>query len=176
MGCSYVVPTLPHGREKLTTSTIPPLSSTRHFLCCYLEAAAAFWVINTKSWSIPLRVALGVSMVVLHLLLQSFCWDYYVGSFGMEHGRVFKYFGESRNHLHKVEYITKPRELTTHCLNVFELEKDYARWVLKFKVDLVEISNVFPEFEDYRFYVLCMVHGELDEDLFLELNIPGKVL
>lgn len=91
-------------------------------------------------------------------------------------GRVFKYFGESRDHLHKVEYVTEPGESTTHCLNVFELEKDCARWVLKFKVDLVEISNVFPEFQDYRFCVLCVVRGELDEDSFLVLNIPGKVL
>ena len=99
-------------------------------------------------------------------------------------GRGFKYFGETGDHFHFVEYINEPG---VTYLNVFELEKDYTRWVLKFQVDLVEISNVFPEIisdhddqeedmKEYIFYVVCIVRGDLDEDSYLLLNIPDKVL
>ena len=98
----------------------------------------------------------------------------------------YRYFGESRDHLYLVDYMFEPDE--TH-LNIFEMKRDYSKWDFKFRVDLAQIANVFPEMilrssmnrpqldlRDYNFSVLCFVRGEREEDSFLVLNIPGKVL
>ncbi|XP_062089216.1 F-box protein At5g07610 [Humulus lupulus] len=92
-----------------------------------------------------------------------------------------RYVGESRDHLHAILY----GNIVTHHLDVFEMERDCARWVFKFKVDLDEISNIFPEIIpvnichpgiDYdSSSVLCFVRGELLEDSFLVLRIFGIV-
>ncbi|KAL5810784.1 hypothetical protein ACOSQ4_027352 [Xanthoceras sorbifolium] len=55
--------------------------------------------------------------------------------------RRFGYFGESRGHMHLNE-IYGP---CTALFNVYEMERDYSGWMVKYQVDLLTISAAFPE-------------------------------
>ncbi|KAM7504604.1 hypothetical protein LguiB_003508 [Lonicera macranthoides] len=55
--------------------------------------------------------------------------------------RRLRYFGVSNNHLHLVE-IYGP---CTTIFNVYEMERDYSGWFVKFRVDLDALMNAFPE-------------------------------
>ncbi|KAI8032396.1 F-box protein [Camellia lanceoleosa] len=93
-----------------------------------------------------------------------------------------RYFRESRDHLHLIE-IYGPR---TTQFNVYEMERDYCEWFVKYRVDLDAIPNVFPEMirssldpsdlHYYQFVILGLIREESDEESFLVLHIPGKVI
>ena len=101
-----------------------------------------------------------------------------------EFDRSFKYFGESRGHLHLIDHIY---DLQAPQFGVYELELDYSRWTVKFRVDLSQVPSAFPQIirsrtshhrnlHDYVFSVLCVVRDEIDENSYLVLQVPGKVL
>lgn len=100
--------------------------------------------------------------------------------------RMLAYFGQSPDHLHFVDHIHESGEVR---LNVYEMERDYSGWFVKYRVDLSRVSTAFPELipsslfdlltsqmQYHLFSVLCVVRGELDEDSCLVFGIPGKVL
>ncbi|GMN41045.1 hypothetical protein TIFTF001_010273 [Ficus carica] len=99
------------------------------------------------------------------------------------HDHKHRYFGESRGHLHLIDTICDQ----TSRFDVLEMEMDYSGWFVKFRVDLSDIPMAFPEivrreFDDkikrhmYMFSLLCIVRSEFDEDSYLLLQIPGKVI
>ncbi|GAB2277676.1 hypothetical protein Dimus_012381 [Dionaea muscipula] len=96
----------------------------------------------------------------------------------------FRYFGESRGHLHLIE-------LRTNCVpkfDVLELDGDNLCWSPKYKVDLDVLGCNFTEmFQDskdrfgryFRFYgfsILGVIRGEEEDDSVLVVSVPGKVL
>lgn len=98
---------------------------------------------------------------------------------GEGNGRLFRYYGESRGHLHLVE-IYDAR--TQFC--VYEMEADYSGWFVKYSVDLHEVGIAFPEMMQrlswdpmyYSFAILAIVREEEDERSFLVLHVPGKIV
>ncbi|XP_071707920.1 F-box protein At5g07610-like [Rutidosis leptorrhynchoides] len=80
---------------------------------------------------------------------------------------------ESRDHLLVVEsgYDTSSK------LKIYELNRDYSKWIVKYHVDLHQLGSSFPEAVDSgvtRFRVLCVVLGEKEEDeSFFVLAIAG---
>ncbi|KAL5569833.1 hypothetical protein UlMin_026408 [Ulmus minor] len=96
--------------------------------------------------------------------------------------KKFRYFGESRNHLHLIDNY----EEETTCFDVYEMERDYSGWFVKFRVDLSEFLKAFPEIipisqgpvnlQNCQFSILCVVRVELDDESFMVLKIFGKVL
>ncbi|TXG70567.1 hypothetical protein EZV62_005502 [Acer yangbiense] len=98
--------------------------------------------------------------------------------------RRFRYFGESRDHLHLIE-IYGP---CTALFNVYEMERDYSGWMIKYRVDLLSIAAAFPEmvrsYRDplmeylcyYGFSILSIVREEEDEDSYLVVHIPNKAI
>ncbi|KAK6945206.1 F-box domain [Dillenia turbinata] len=99
-----------------------------------------------------------------------------------QNSRKVKYFGESNGHLHLVE-ICMPRST---LFDVFELERDYSRWVVKYRVDLSEMTFVHPgmvriEFEEchpkhYAFRILCILRQGEETNATLVVAIPGKII
>ncbi|KAJ7970617.1 F-box protein [Quillaja saponaria] len=87
------------------------------------------------------------------------------------HQRKFNYFGESRDHLHLIEIYN----LQKLEFNVYEMEWDYSGWFVKYHVDLDHPRLSF-ELKGYMFSILCVVRGESDEDSYLVIHVPGKVL
>lgn len=91
------------------------------------------------------------------------------------------YFGESCGHLH---FIDMRRPLLK--LVIYELKRDYSQWLVKYKVDLSAVVVANPAMASRRgspmfwcgfvFEVLAVVPGEEDEDSFLVVQIPGKVV
>ncbi|THG03994.1 hypothetical protein TEA_007127 [Camellia sinensis var. sinensis] len=96
--------------------------------------------------------------------------------------RRLRYFGESRDHLHLIE-IYGPR---TTQFNVYAMERDYRGWFVKYRVDIDAIPNAFLEMirssldpsdlHYYQFVILGLIREEKDEESFLVLHIPGKVI
>ncbi|XVF49412.1 hypothetical protein PTKIN_Ptkin04bG0009800 [Pterospermum kingtungense] len=94
----------------------------------------------------------------------------------------YRYFGESGGHLHLIE-VHGSDNLE---FDVYEMEKDYSGWFVKYKVDLNPIAAAFPEMARgyvdpidlhfYAFSILCVVHGETDEDSFMVLHLPNKAI
>ncbi|XP_074376920.1 F-box protein At5g07610-like [Apium graveolens] len=92
----------------------------------------------------------------------------------------FRYFGEFNGRLHLV----CSRYLTEEVFCIYELDKDTERWFVKYRVHMDFLTSLFPEivvkgvYNDcqYAFSILCVVSGENDEDSFLIMTIPGKVI
>lgn len=96
----------------------------------------------------------------------------------------FRYFGESKGHLHLVEIRTN----SVSEFNVLEMEKETLIWSVKYRVNLDVVGREFDEmfqnyndrfgrrFRFYAFSVLAVVHAEREEDTTLLLSIPGKVI
>ncbi|XP_057489396.1 F-box protein At5g07610-like [Actinidia eriantha] len=92
--------------------------------------------------------------------------------------REFRHYGESRGHLHLVEIYGPVTRF-----NVYEMERDYSGWFVKYRVDLDGVGIAFPEMmerrsgdeENYSFTILSLVRLEKDES-FLVLHTPGKVI
>ncbi|KAL5570107.1 hypothetical protein UlMin_026682 [Ulmus minor] len=116
--------------------------------------------------------------------------------------KVLRYFGESRGHLHLIYFFFEPYP-ATHHFKVYELEMDYSRWFVKFWVDFSEFPVWFPEiiasrrndqlllemmlpneipeivgpsWKDYVFSIVHIVHGDVDEEWYVVIRIPGKVI
>ncbi|PWA46682.1 F-box family protein [Artemisia annua] len=106
------------------------------------------------------------------------------------------YFGESRGHLHLVELAHPEKHFH---LNVYEMLCDHSGWFLKYQVDLDELSITYPEMiisyahpsfkqmkiisnqdlssPKYYFYeVLDVVRGDKEEDTFMVVRIPSKII
>nr|XP_043617910.1 F-box protein At5g07610-like [Erigeron canadensis] len=98
-------------------------------------------------------------------------------------GIVPFYFGESGGHLHLVA----GSHLEYHLhLNVYEMLSDHSGWYIKYQVELDELPTLYPEVIDYsrhpshpNYYTLRMidlVRGEEEEDTFMVLRIPNKII
>ncbi|CAL5322915.1 unnamed protein product [Camellia sinensis] len=86
-------------------------------------------------------------------------------------------FRESRGHLQLIDIYGSQ----TKQFNVYEMESDYSAWFVKYVVDLDAIPNAFPEMVCnslfcYEFFVLSLVRRENDDESFLVLHIPGKIV
>ncbi|XP_059635773.1 F-box protein At5g07610-like [Cornus florida] len=89
------------------------------------------------------------------------------------------YFGQANGHLHLIETYGN---LTTQ-FDVFEMERDYSKWFVKYSVDLVGILNAFPEMEQrgcihyYAYCILSLVREDHEDESSLLVHVPGgKVL
>ncbi|KAD4982818.1 hypothetical protein E3N88_19489 [Mikania micrantha] len=98
-------------------------------------------------------------------------------------GAIPMYFGESRGHLHLVD--TDEHENRLH-LNVYEMMMDHSGWFVKYEVRLDELPGAFPEMIHnhhhpsspfyYEFDVFDVVRCEKEEDTFMVIRIPGKII
>ncbi|XP_071712694.1 F-box protein At5g07610-like [Rutidosis leptorrhynchoides] len=64
-------------------------------------------------------------------------------------------------------------------LNVYEIKKDYSDWSIKYHVDLEEVIRVYPSMMTrlgLHFVVQCLVLGVREEDSFIVLELPGKLI
>ncbi|KDP27588.1 hypothetical protein JCGZ_19593 [Jatropha curcas] len=97
------------------------------------------------------------------------------------------YFRECRGHLYLVEIYNAP----STKFNVWEMEKDYSGWIVKYRIDLDGIVRAFPgmirsyldpsALNYYVFQIMYIVKGERDEDeeddgSYLVLHIPTKII
>ncbi|CAL5322918.1 unnamed protein product [Camellia sinensis] len=100
---------------------------------------------------------------------------------GWDERRV-KYLGSSSDHLQLIEIYGPP----TTQFNVYEMERDYSEWLVKFRVDLDSITNAFPEMIfitldgtcDYKFVILGLIREEEEDDdeSFLLLHLPATMM
>ncbi|XP_076950225.1 F-box protein At5g07610-like [Bidens hawaiensis] len=84
-----------------------------------------------------------------------------------------KYFGESRGHLHLI-----PNTDCSHrilFLNVYEMLRDRSGWFVKYRLQFYELRG-FPEMLDYDLGVVDVVRGKGEEETFLVLLTPEKVM
>ncbi|XP_059635774.1 F-box protein At5g07610-like [Cornus florida] len=80
--------------------------------------------------------------------------------------RKNRYFGESNGHLFLIENYQTVRTQ----FDVFEIERDYSKWFVKYRVDLVGIVNAFPEMDAYS--ILNLVREEDEDESSLLLHVP----
>ncbi|KAL4557170.1 hypothetical protein LXL04_035342 [Taraxacum kok-saghyz] len=117
--------------------------------------------------------------------LQSLPLPTQVASFAYyEDGDIPLYFGESRGHLHLVE--TSDRSESHLHLNLYEMLNDHSGWVLKYRVELDELINAYPEMignrldpsnpQYYEFEVFDVVRGEEEDETFMVIRIPGRII
>ncbi|XWS47700.1 hypothetical protein CRYUN_Cryun13aG0006600 [Craigia yunnanensis] len=93
-----------------------------------------------------------------------------------------RYFGGFGGSLHLI--LTNGRH-STRQFDVYEMEKDFSRWFIKYQVDLNALISAYPEMTscyshpsdwDYHaFRVLAVVCKE-SEGSFMVLHIPGKAI
>lgn len=90
--------------------------------------------------------------------------------------RRLRYLGESQNHLHIIE-LYGPR---TEQFKIYEMKSDYSNWFVKYHVNLDAIPVAFPEMISrnlgYEFCIFCVVREANDEESYMVLHIPGKVI
>ncbi|XP_059667755.1 F-box protein At5g07610-like [Cornus florida] len=89
----------------------------------------------------------------------------------------FWHFGESRGHLHIIDYI----DGTGFNFNISEMEIDYSKWSLKYRVNLNSImvdlaSKELMVVRPDTVRVLRLIHGEDDGDVFLVLFIDTTMI
>ncbi|KAJ0042079.1 hypothetical protein Pint_18035 [Pistacia integerrima] len=92
------------------------------------------------------------------------------------------YLGTSRGHLHLIEIYSPFNTI----FNIYEMEKreDCCRWIVKYQVDLSPIVTSYPEMiknfqtdlHYYLFSTLCVVREENDEESYLVVHLPAKVI
>ncbi|XVF54912.1 hypothetical protein PTKIN_Ptkin05aG0218600 [Pterospermum kingtungense] len=65
----------------------------------------------------------------------------------------------------------------------YEMERDYAGWFVKYRVDLDAITVAFPDMiiryfgrDCYKYATFCVVEEANEEDSYMVLHIPGKVI
>ncbi|XP_059669463.1 F-box protein At5g07610-like [Cornus florida] len=92
---------------------------------------------------------------------------------------VFKFwhFGKSRGHLHYINY----HDDTGFNLNFYEMESDYSKWTLKYRVDLnpmvVDLAAKEEMVVRYDMVsVLSLFHGEDQGDVFLVLFVGTNMI
>ncbi|KAK9076331.1 hypothetical protein SSX86_004665 [Deinandra increscens subsp. villosa] len=64
-------------------------------------------------------------------------------------------------------------------LNVYVIKKDYSEWGIKYHVDLEEVIRVYPNMVTrlgLHFVVQSLVVGEREEDSFVVMELPGKLI
>ncbi|KAL7582117.1 hypothetical protein Lser_V15G43669 [Lactuca serriola] len=103
---------------------------------------------------------------------------------GYENGDMPLYFKESRGHLHFVE--AADRSVSHLQLNVYDMLNDHSGWFLKYRVDLDELPDAYPEMiRDYldpssqgyyEFEVFDVVRGEREDETFMVIRIPGRII
>lgn len=86
------------------------------------------------------------------------------------YGRELTHYGESRGHLHLVEIYDR-----MHLVHVYEIERDYSGWFLKFSVDF-DTLGVPRDTRFSPFSILSVVQMERDDESFLVLNVPRKIM
>ncbi|KAI3756923.1 hypothetical protein L6452_04455 [Arctium lappa] len=101
----------------------------------------------------------------------------------VDYFRVPYYFGECGGHLHLVERHNDESRLH---LNVYEMMIDHSEWFLKYQVELDELPAAYPEMihsylhplspNYYEFQVFDVVRGEEEEETFMVVGIPGKMI
>ncbi|XP_010263253.1 PREDICTED: F-box protein At5g07610-like [Nelumbo nucifera] len=88
----------------------------------------------------------------------------------------YLYFGESRNHLHLIVTSSEQPihgdgdgdDSQVRCLDVFEMEKDYSGWFLKYRVDLNRRHKCVS--------ILHLVQGEEEEEQSsLVMYVPDSI-
>ncbi|GKV33877.1 hypothetical protein SLEP1_g42323 [Rubroshorea leprosula] len=94
-----------------------------------------------------------------------------------------RFFGASQNHL---QLILGDSSYHSRELDVYEMERDYSRWFIKYRIDLNNVISAFPEMigssfdpldMDYcAFQILAVIHTENEEGSFAVLHIPGKAI
>lgn len=95
---------------------------------------------------------------------------------------LFGYFGVCGDHLHLVGMYDSPSTL----FNVYEMERDYSGWFVKFRVD---VGRVLVEFSDpetftipvqnlwlFSFCIICVVRCEVDEQSYMVMHFPGVLV
>ncbi|KAL5569824.1 hypothetical protein UlMin_026399 [Ulmus minor] len=97
----------------------------------------------------------------------------------------FRYFGESSGHLHLIYNVY---DRATFYFDVYEMERDYSGWFVKFRVDFSQFGNRFPEtipmqlnrvldLDDFIFSVVFVVRGDVDDDdSYAVIRIPGQII
>lgn len=100
----------------------------------------------------------------------------------------FTYYGESRGHLHLVH---GKFDQDNPNFKVYELKVDYSDWFPKFFINVSDILTAFPEAflkelgccRCHRrrcccnlVSILCVIRGEVEEESYALLQIPGKIL
>ncbi|KAL5539590.1 hypothetical protein UlMin_046163 [Ulmus minor] len=85
----------------------------------------------------------------------------------------FRYFGESRGHLHLIYDV--PGLQTSH-LDVYEMEIDYSGWFVKFRVEFSPFLLGNGDFSFDRYSVVYIFRGDVDEESYAVIRIPGKVI
>ncbi|XWS51568.1 hypothetical protein CRYUN_Cryun12cG0187900 [Craigia yunnanensis] len=93
-----------------------------------------------------------------------------------------RYFGEFGGRLHLI--LTNGKQ-STRQFDVYEMEKDFSKWFVKYQVDLNALISAYPEMThsnshpsewDYHaFRVLAVVCKEI-KGSFMVLHIPGKAI
>lgn len=93
-----------------------------------------------------------------------------------------RFLGESHDHLYHVN-VYGPNTLQFY---VYEMERDYSGWFVKYHVDLEGVRDAFPEMMSlnfhpvdlhfYNFYILEVIQGNEENDSVLVLGIPGKAI
>ncbi|XP_076913239.1 F-box protein At5g07610-like [Bidens hawaiensis] len=88
------------------------------------------------------------------------------------------YFGESIGHLHLIVKNKPGDNINNSFLNVYEMLTDHSGWFVKYQLQLDE-PRAFPCMitqTGYNFEVIDVVRGEKEEDTFLVVLVPGKMI
>lgn len=95
--------------------------------------------------------------------------------------RPFRYSRNSRDHLRLIEIYPPMTEF-----NVYEMNRDYSGWFLKYRVDLAGVVSTNPRMirnqcglmhvERYAFLIPTLVREEIEEKSFFVSSVPGKVI
>ncbi|GAY60284.1 hypothetical protein CUMW_200760 [Citrus unshiu] len=93
---------------------------------------------------------------------------------------IYQYFGESGGHLLLIDFCGASPFI------VYEMRTDYSGWFVKHHVDLGGVAAAFPEMirtyldpDDLHYYgysLLGVVGEENDDDSYLLLHLPNKVV
>lgn len=89
--------------------------------------------------------------------------------------RAYMYYGKSRGHLHLIEMYNQTTRLT-----VYEMERDYSGWFVKYNVDIATVGIAFPELVQIpnNWYIGCsvldIVREESDEESYMVISVGGK--
>ncbi|XP_059663458.1 F-box protein At5g07610-like [Cornus florida] len=91
----------------------------------------------------------------------------------------FRHFGESRGHLHVTEYIHIFDHTRFNVVHISEMESDYSKWSLKYRVDLkpmiIDLSlqeRIVPD----EFSVLSLIHDDEADHVFLVLFVGTNMI
>lgn len=93
----------------------------------------------------------------------------------ISNGSNVVYFGESSGHLHLVVNFKGSEAL----LNVFEMETDYSRWVLKYCCDLDTViipPDMVLNHKSCAFSLIFLGRGEKEDESCLVIGIHGKLI